>query len=128
VSPPTRTAAGLLRRSVEGDGWQVYVECRVASDADSAMSDVVRVRWGPGEGDTAEVRRPDVSDAPTDRWSALVPLNVPADAESVRLSVERIDPRGVRSTWPGPVIPGEPAPLVTIRLDGWSGVSASGSR
>jgi hypothetical protein len=92
------------------------------------MSDVVRVRWGPGEGDTAEVRRADVSKAPTDRWSALVPLNIPADAESVRLSVERIDPGGVRSTWPGPVIPGEPAPLVTIRLDGWSGVSATGSR
>ncbi len=114
------TTAGLLHKSESGDGWEVYVECRVAAGAENPGGDVVRVYWGAaGSAERViEVRAGVVGD----RWSATVPL--PAEAigadGTVRLSIERVDARGARSSWPRPVMPGEAEPArALIDLKGW---------
>lgn len=116
--------AGLLRRSEDGSAWEVYVECRVAADAGQLVGDTVRVFWGSetSPDHVIELKAPMRDEARNDRWSASVLLPSRAiDADGMlRLSLERTDARGARSSWPRTVMPGDAEPpRAIITLDAW---------
>jgi hypothetical protein len=56
-----------------------------------------------------------------ERWVAQIVL--PAELVAgprVRIAMERIDARGVRSAWPRPMVPGQPEPgRLAIDLTAW---------
>lgn len=132
------TSALVLREDTVSDqppdaGWSLHVECMITEPAVPPREDAVRVWIGPygrprhilrvtSLGDATDVRGGTPGSGAevlgvqvtrrADRWIARIPL--PADAvESdgvIRLAVERIDSRGVRSSWPRPMLPWQPEP------------------
>lgn len=121
---PEWSTAGLLRRSASSEQWEVYIECRVAPDAER-LAERVRIFWGSAmtPDHSLELKAPAAGDgAPADRWTAVAVLPARAiDADGMlRLSVERVDGRGARSTWPRPVMPDDPEPSrAVIDLSAW---------
>lgn len=117
------TTAGLLHRSESG-AWQVYIECRVPPDAQTLGGEIVRVYWG-AEGSAervVEVKAPMRAEVEGDRWSATVPLPAQAfEADGrLQLSLERVDARGARTSWPRPMMPEEAEPArALIDLKSW---------
>lgn len=122
--PVDWSTAGLLQRSAAGDGWEVYIECRVGEFAGERGADVVRLWWGAaGAGERfVEIEGPAIGEFEGDRWSATVPVPPRAinSDGSVLLALERIDARGARSFWPRPILPGEAEPIrALIDLTAW---------
>ncbi|MBL8745138.1 MAG: hypothetical protein JNK58_02150 [Phycisphaerae bacterium] len=124
AADPEWTTAGLLHKSADGNGWEVYVECRISPEAESLTGDVVRFYWGAeGSAERAvEVKAPTRAEAQRDRWTAVVPVP-PRAVESdgtMRVSIERVDARGARSSWPRPMMPGEREPSrALVNLNAW---------
>lgn len=126
---PEWASAGLLSRTEAGDGWEVYIECRVAGDAGTSEGDAVRLHWGaPGLAEhVIELKAPAWGSFEGDRWSLRVALPEKAiDPDgTVRLALERVDARGARSSWPRPMLPGEAEPArAVIDLKGWGDLRA----
>lgn len=131
---PAWTTAALLQRSPDGSRWEVYVECL---HAEGSTNDLARERvrvFIRGADDAGEVRIVEAARKPDlpgdkepisrdDRWSAVLPLSLSSRDEGgiIRLAVERVDARGVRSTWPRAMMPGDASPaMARIDLSGWA--------
>lgn len=125
VDPSWATAA-LLQGGA--GGWSLFVECRAAAEAPGL--DVLRVWLGPrGAGERVirvapgESGEPGVVTGRMDRgWWAQVPIPPEAiDEFGVLLwAVERVDARGVRSTWPRPQLPWQEDPgRVAVDTRSW---------
>lgn len=131
---PLWVGAALLQPATGRTGWEVYVECRGVE----AAGDWVRIVVGGADVPLGEVRigadgtvsgegscsgaRGEVR-VETGRWTALVRLPLEAlGSELVELGVERVDARGVRSTWPRALGPwGGGGGRVTVDLSAWAG-------
>ncbi len=148
---PERTVGNLSYDLTTGT-WQLAIEATLATttsgESDAIASDPgVRVYLGPFEKPThvlhvrptgqvidqvtssvssvRVVRTPGAGpDKPT-RWLAIVPI--PDDAIEnetiVRLSLTRISPTGVRSSWPRAMLPWQSEPgRLAMDLGAWSGL------
>lgn len=77
-----------------------------------------------GASDSAGARPIDVR-IDHDRWTALLtlPERFTADGGLLLIGLERVDARGVRTTWPRPALPWQTAPgRVAVDLDAWRGL------
>lgn len=132
LAEPAWAAAGVLQREPSGR-WAIYLEC--AGDP-AGGDDRVLIRWSAldgaqGAGTVAVRRSMSVEGAPPGfrvndqgpRWTAYVPL--PAqweDVAIVAIGLERIDGRGVRTTWPRQPLPwDEMTARAPISLRAWDG-------
>lgn len=133
-----RACRGVLQRPAGDDGWELAIECRWPDD--SANNDTLRVWLGPFGAPTGMLEiTPDggVRDALQEGapapgsawrepggWRALVPIPASAiENGRVRLALERTDPRGLRTSWPRAMMPGQPEPgRVIVDLTQWGGL------
>lgn len=63
-----------------------------------------------------------------DRWAAFIPVPTqatdPANPDMLRLAIVRVDDRGVRSSWPRPMLPWQTEPgRLSADLSAWEGLS-----
>jgi hypothetical protein len=95
--------------------------------------DIVRVHLGPSNapGRVITLSAPPEDQTPwSDRWTAraTIPESEIEAGQTLRIGIERIDERGVRTTWPRPVLPGQSlVPRAVIDLTTWGGLDASTS-
>lgn len=135
---PEHSTAALLQRRAGRPSWELYIEC-LRPPGGARGSDFVRVWLGPYGAPTAVLRidsegfmvdetkpaepaRPITINRAEDAWTALLPLpaNAGADGSPLLIAIERVDARGVRSTWPRPVFPWEAEPgRAPVRTDAW---------
>lgn len=145
VLDPTRVATARLYAEPSQDGdhdrtWRIVVEARTRPNAGGDGTDTVRIWCG-------RAREPDVlltvdaaghatirSDAGADplhadvsttdgAWQANVELPkwLTKGQSVMQFGVVRIDPRGTRSAWPRPMMPGQKDPgRLAIDLTHWS--------
>ncbi len=143
-APALDETLGLLRRSLDGAGWEVYIECRSLPEVDSARADTLRLWLGARVSDrppiVIEAPR-EISEKPTvaaggarvlrerDRWIVVIPI--PDDAVGpdrlLRLALERTvvsDAGRRRSAWPRPMLPWQREPgRLTVDLATWGDLS-----
>ncbi len=138
VPTSERACSGVLQRSAADDAWELALECRWP--AESTNNDALRVWLGPfgspiGALDInpdAGVRNALEKGAPAPGsvwrepggWRALVPIPATAiENGRVRLALERTDPRGLRTSWPRAMMPGQSEPgRVIVDLTQWGGL------
>jgi hypothetical protein len=150
VVRPRWLTAALLQRSPRADGggdWELFVDCRVEAGV-STQVDTIRVFLGGFDQPAAILRldrtgairdemRPGSAnvivqiDDRADRWTAL--LRIPdrfVDGDTpLQIGLERIDGRGMRSTWPRPVLPEARQPgRLRVDLTAWDAGLRSVSR
>lgn len=95
--------------------------------------DMVRLHLGPSSapGRVITLSAPAQDQTPwSDRWTAraTIPESEIEAGQTLRIGIERIDERGVRTTWPRPVLPGQSlVPRAVIDLTTWGGLDASTS-
>jgi len=148
TAPARRAMAGLLQRRADGEGWEIYIECRTPErdpTSDEARRrqtrEEIRLWFGPTDSPRAVLRvdgagRVENLLAPeeparlapmtrsADRWSVYAPVPEEAieGAGYVRIALMRVDADGVRSTWPRPLAPWEETPgRALIDLRTWRG-------
>jgi hypothetical protein len=123
ATDPAWATAALVQRDAEG--WTLLVES--LSQPGVQGPDTVRVWLGPRTAPTGVIRVPregsavdELGRSPAtattgsadDRWWAQVrvPESALDDGRVLRFAVERVDARGVRSTWPRPQLPWQEEP------------------
>ena len=137
---PAYVTVAVLQRQVDAagapTGWELLIE---AQRADDSEDDHLNVWLGPMGDPTAAIYISPTGEATVlageltgeklpvniriepGRWVAQLPL--PNDLTSVprlRIGIERTDGRGVRSSWPRPMLPGQPEPgRLAIDLTSW---------
>ncbi len=131
---PRWATAALLAPASNGDGWEIYLDCRAAADG----ADLVRfVAGDPGapDGELTASRDGTIEGkgslrgstgritGEADRWTAIVRLPAGSLAGPVTaLGIERIDARGVRSRWPRRATPWQEAmSAAAVDLSAWGG-------
>jgi hypothetical protein len=139
IDPRWLTVA-VLQRQIDADGaprgWEMLIE---AQHPERSPDDAVTVWIGPMGATAAAIRITPEGEAMViagdltgenlpvtirvdgERWVAQIVL--PAELASgprMRIAMERIDARGVRSAWPRPMVPGQPEPgRLAIDLTAW---------
>ena len=138
--PANAITVAILQRQFDAAGVPVGGEVIIEAQRDSSEpGDAVTLWLGPMGDTTAAIRvTPDgeatvivgamtgealnVSiNAEPSRWIAQ--LTIPAEliaTSRMRIGVERIDAKGVRSSWPRPMLPGQPEPgRIAVDLTSW---------
>lgn len=121
---PSWASSCLLQRDGRG-AWTLYIECKSPPGSAEMGRDTVRIHVGPADkpGKPIVVTRPKDAPEEQDRWTATITIPDAAIGADGLLSigVERVDARGVRSTWPRPVLPGQTMmPRALLDLSAWS--------
>ena len=141
--PPDSACVALLHRAPEtpgGAGWRLYVECMVP-EAPPSDRDTVRVWLGPfgspthvlsvsSDGrvtqDGADIAWTEIG-RDADRWvfDLALPDDAIGDDGVLRLSIERVDPFGRRTSAPRRMMPWQREPgRLAIDTSAWDGLGA----
>lgn len=135
-----RATFATLQRAPDGEGWELDAECRGVPPP--GADDVLRVWLGPfgspravvtvhADGRAADERATPPAPAPgvvvrreARAWRATIPIPASAlEPGRLRFALERVDSRGLRTSWPRPMMPDQPEPGRAIAdLTAWGGL------
>lgn len=140
---PNWITMAMLQRQIDAEGvpqgWEMLIEAQRPETAGDGDDDAVTIWIGPmgstaaairisADGEAAIIAGPltgellpvNINAAP-DRWIAQVTLPPELTATPrLRIALERIDPRGVRSAWPRPMLPDQLEPgRLAVDLNSW---------